>query len=181
MVSISLSDLQLLDEFKTLPESEMILIKNDEAINKVLYTIGFDVPRFGVIYIPSKHRNLQNKVVIGYRVVGDVRRDDAFKNGPMASLTDRLTISAYKDVSLMKEMALLSGLSRNTMAGLEDDLPDDQETLPESQLEPGWKELEQRIQRMVDLRDKLRGPYLNDAGNLKTQSEYAEWLLKQTK
>lgn len=184
-LSISFTDLELITALQHMSETAMLSIENDEAISNQLYTIGFDTSK-PVCYLPGQHRNLQGKIVIGFRAVGEVRRDREFKNSFMASMVDRLTIVAYEDVSLMKQLAELTVKSRNFLAYGGDEHYEAQKNdttwFPSDQLEPDWKEVSEQIRELEMLRDRIRGPMNSEeSGGLKSMKEYMEFFNNQIK
>ena len=160
-------------------EIELLNINNDDLVMKHLWFICMDIYDYPFIYVPSKHRNLRNQVVLGYQVFGEVRCDAAFKQGPFASLCSRLIIASYQDVSLMKEMAELACKTRDYNGYSDDGMPEEPNAkgeLPETELEEGWREVEKIIESMEELRDRIRGPAHGPSGSLKLASEYKSWL-----
>lgn len=179
MISISLSDLQLITELSRMTELEMINPINDELMMKHLHFIGMDVPDYAFCYLPNVHRNLQDKVVLGFRVIGETRCDHAFRNGPIASLTDKLVISSYFDSSLTEALGELTAKARDYESfnlDLMEEQVDKYAAWPDDQTEPDWKEVEAQIILLEELRDELRGPMYTASGALKMPHEYQEWV-----
>lgn len=180
MLSISLSDMKLITELSGMSEFDMIRIENDDLMAKYLYKIGCDVPDYPWIYIPSKHRNLQNQVVTGYRAVAEIRCDADFRDSYLAGITERLTIASYFDSSCMEEIASLSYQVRDFAEHLNDsdsiEFDEDRALFPADQLEPNWEMEEAKIKELQDILDEIRGPAYNSAGSLKTSEEYRQWF-----
>lgn len=179
MISWSLSDLQLISAFKDMSEFDMLKIENDELLQKYLYILGMDVPDFPMMFFPCIHRNLQDKIVMGYKVIGECRCDRAYKDSYMAGITERLLISAFNDTSLMKEIAELSYKVRDIEEFVNDndsiDFDEDRALFPADQLEPDWEVNEQKLKELGDILLSIRGPQYGPSGSLKTNEEYKAW------
>lgn len=179
MIAASLSDMKLVQELSHLSEFQMVDIENDNLMMKYFFEIGMDCYDFPFVYVAAKHRNLQGNIVTGFRCIGEVRCEEAFRNSKMAGITERLIISSYKDVSLMNEIAELSFKVRDFEEYLNDndslDWDADRAVLPDSQLEEHWQEEEKIIATMNDTLVSIRGPIYNSAGALKSAEEYKLW------
>lgn len=176
--SISLSDLKLIDCLAHMSERDMMCPSNEDVMMKYLHMFGLD-EHYGYAYVPSTHRNMQNKVVTSFRVCGDVRCDANFRNGPYASLADRLVMTAYTDISLTEELGLLTGLSR-AYGGMDSE-EGLKESMPDNQLEPEWQSKEESLWRMAAMCEKIRGPYFTDGGALKCKEDYQLWYVENNK
>lgn len=105
MRSLSFRDIMLaLPQFKS--EVEMIRPENDVEINKVLEAVGFDV-RQKIEYTAALHRDMANKVGVGFLAVGEYNTDPKYNK--FVDTTDRTIIAGLSDVSLAKEMCVLMG------------------------------------------------------------------------
>lgn len=157
----------------------MLSIENDEKMANYLYPLGMDVPDFPMMYLPCLHRNLQNEILMGYVVVGECRCDQAFRDSWMAGITERLMIASYSDTSLMRELAELSFKTRNMEEYLNDndslDFDEDRALFPLDQLEPSWRENEEKIAALAKILEDIRGPQYNSAGAPKSFKEYQDW------
>jgi hypothetical protein len=171
--SISLTDLKLIDCLSHMSERDMMNPANEKVMLKYLHMFGMDC-NYGYAYVPSTHRNMQNKVVTSFRVCGDIRCDASFRNGPYASLTDRLVMTAYTDISLTEELGKLVGLSR-AYGGMDSE-ESMKEFMLDSQLEPEWQSKEENLWRMAAMCESIRGPYFTEAGSLKTKEDYQLWF-----
>jgi len=178
MICISVSDLQLITELSEMSEFDIVRIENDPLVAKYAHQIGIDV-EYPMAYFANKHRNLQNKVVTGYRLCGEVRCDVEYRNSYLAGITERLIISSFSDPSKMTEIAELSFKTRDWAEYLNDndslDWQEDRAVLPQDQLEEDWEAEEKKIAELNDILVSIRGPVYNSSGALKTMEEYKEF------
>lgn len=169
---LSFSDLMLCSQLSHIRnEVELLSIENDDLVASILGQLGFDLD-YGVAYIPAKHRNLQNKVLIGYRVIGEISLNRAFINSPLCSLTERLVATAYTDPSLTRLLSTLTGNHVNLKSILEDEVEGEGEELPEDMLEPDREYVAAQIKQLEEIRDSIRGSPFNEAGDWRTYEEY---------
>lgn len=152
-------------------EIELLDIKNDAIMSDILSEIGIDI-EYPVTYVPSKHRDLQNKVGVGFMAVGDISLNRSFINSSLCSVTERMIAASYSDPSLTRELGTLLGHQVNFRSLLEDETEFDGDELPEDQLEPDRHEVAAQIKYLAELRDSIRGSMYNEAGDLKTFQEY---------
>lgn len=170
--SVSFRDLRLTPTLEQFNEIDMLNIYKDDVMKGVLAACAFDVNQ-PVLYVPSQHRDMQGKVAVGFVAVGEISLKAEFRMNGMLNMTERLVAAGRRDVSLAKEMAELSGLSRNYTPTECDD--DETDGLADDQLEPDWLFVENQIKVLTELRDFIRGPCFTAAGGLKTYSDYAEY------
>lgn len=104
MKSISVTDLQLIPELSHLRVIDFIDPKYDELISPFLSKLGFDLD-FPIEYAPSQHRNMQGKVVIAYRIIGEVECNNKFLTSEFATAEDRVIARGYRDLGLAGDMA----------------------------------------------------------------------------
>lgn len=179
MVSYSLSDLKLISVFKDMSEFEMLEISNDNLMAEYLYKLGMDVPKEAFMYFPSFHRNLQNQIVLGFTVAGEVRQDEAYRNSWMCSMTEKLLLACNDDVGLMREMTHLNYKVRDMESYLNhcdsEDYDLDRALFPEDQLEPLYLENEAQIENLQSILEGIRGPMYGNSGALKTFKEYKDF------
>lgn len=98
---------------KTIGDELMLIDKNkEELIKPYLFALGIDV-RFPIKVDVVKYRDLTNHVDIGYRFIGDIRKDKAYITSPLCDIMERISIASWKDVSLGKEMATIQGMRVN--------------------------------------------------------------------
>ena len=183
MLSISLSDMNLVEELSNLSEFEMVSIDNEDLMQKYLYKIGMDCYDYPFVYTANYHRNLQDEVVLGYRVTGEIRCDATYKNSYLAGISERLVITAYNDPSLMEEIAELAYKVRDFSEYLNDsdsiDFDEDRAVLPFDQMEPDWEMREAKVKELQDILESIRGPVYNSAGALKSSEEYKQWFAEK--
>lgn len=107
MRAISLRDVLVAEELSHIKnEIELIHPDNDELVKSVLEQVGFDV-RHGIQYIPSLHRDMQNKVAVGFQAIGEYSTDPKYKQ--FMDTFDRVVIAGMQDASLGREMAYMMG------------------------------------------------------------------------
>lgn len=173
MYNISVSDLLKLDDFKHLNEVQLIHPKNDEKVLNHARTAGLDVTG-GYCYEASQHKNMFGKTVVGYRLIGELRGDAAFRSNPFCTPEVRTLSHLRKDVSLTQEMVKLSGGGFSYGKNAEDDAEDTREY--ESLYEANWQALEREIAMLNQLVLDIRGTPYGANGGLKTFYEYQEML-----
>lgn len=152
-------------------EVELLEIKNDDLVASILAQVGFDID-YPVAYVPSKHRDMQNRVAVGFMAVGEISLNRAFVSSSICTPTERMIASSYTDPSLTYELAKLAGNHVNYKSLLEDEAEDTGDELPEDMLEQDRDIVAAQIKVLTDLRDLIRGNMYNDAGDLKTYDEY---------
>lgn len=167
---ISFRDLRLVNPLMNFNEIELLHPAFDAYINGVLEQLGFDTT-VGVLYVPNKHRDLQGKVAVGFRAVGQINPYSAYIDSSLCTLVERLVAASKKDMSLAKEMAAMMGNSVNIMVqdGVEYE-PD--EEFPAELIESDYDDVAAQIAALEAIRDAIRGPSHNDYGNIKTPDEY---------
>lgn len=183
MICVSLSDMKLVSKLSEMTEFDMIKIENDNLMMEHFYQLGMDCYDYPFVYIPNYHRNIQNKIVLGYRCVGEVRCDTEFRNSELAGISERLVISSYSDPSFMEEIAQLSYHIRDFANHLNDsdsiEFDEDRALFPADQLEPNWEMEEVKIKELQDILDEIRGGCYNSSGALKCAQEYKDWMSKK--
>ena len=125
-------------------EIDLLSIDRDEDVNRVLTELGFDC-EYPLNYFPAKHRDLSGKIAVGFMVSGEVQCNRKHLTSVFADLTDILISSAYIDPSLTRELADLSGLSRNYDGYNDCNIPDydtERIIIPENQLEEDYEDVE---------------------------------------
>ncbi len=92
-------------------KGELFLIsrEQEELVKPILFALGIDV-RFPLSVDVVKHRDLNNNVAIGYRFVGDIRKDREYAEGPLCDIMERISIASWKDPSLGRDMANIMGM-----------------------------------------------------------------------
>lgn len=168
---ISFRDLRLIPELSQFNEIELLHPVNDGRVAKYLEQLGFNTSA-PVEYLPSKHRDIQGNVAVGFRAVGVIDTSSTFLGSHMATMEDRIMATFFKDPSLARELAQML----NTGINFSDDalFDDEGEEFPEELIEPDFEEKAAEIKALEDLRDTIRGPMYNEAGAVKTYVEYAK-------
>ena len=172
--AISFSDIKKASWLQGYNEIQMLDIAMDGKVNRVLYELGIDT-EYGVSYYPAKHRNLAGEILVGFIACGEIQINRKHLTSVFSDLTDILTASAYTDPSLTRELAELSGLSRDYDAYNDSGVPD-YDTLraimPQNQLEEGYEDVEKQLKQLAEICEMIRGPGMNASGAPKTSSEY---------
>jgi hypothetical protein len=174
--SLSFRDLKLIPELSKYNEIQLLDLSMDTVVNSFLEQLGFDI-EYPLVYLPSKHRDMSNKIAVGFRVVGEVSTNRNFINSPLCSVTERLVAASYQDVSLTKELANLMGNNLNYESVFGKDSEEDTEFPPEL-VEPDAAYVAEQIKTLERVRDEIRGPMFNSRGGLKTPKEYADYYKK---
>ena len=167
MRAMSFRDLKLIPQLSHLSEIEMLFTANDELVNACLYELGFD-PKAPILYIPSKHRDMQNKVAVGFRAVGQITTDRKFLRSALCTPVERLIAASRTDMSLTYELAKLMGSSIE----FKDDGAFGEAPEFDGTVEPDYLKIEKEIKDLEDLRDHIRGCAYNESGALKMPYEY---------
>lgn len=175
MKAISANDLQLIPELSGMTIFDLINIENDKIVYKYLDVLGFDMD-YPIHYTVSQHRTLQNKVIVGYVLRGEVNVNRAHLNGPWSTITDKLVAADYRDTSLCKELLahMSTSLSYDAFHTGKDYETFSQEKFPECLTNPDEDQLVTQIKQLEELLLAIRGnPYAKD-GNLKMPKDYEE-------
>lgn len=170
---MSFRDLRLIKELSAYNEIELLHPSMDDRVNFYLERLGFDTD-YAILYVPNKHRDMQGKVGVGFRAVGEISINRGFVNSPLCSTIERLIAASYQDPSLAREMAkmLNTSVNFNMMSGVEEELIDENEEFPPELIEPDYEEVSGQLKFLENLRDQIRGPCYNEYGSLKTPAEY---------
>jgi hypothetical protein len=172
--TISFRDIMLCTSLANVKnEIELLDVKYDYEVSKILDAIGIDT-EYPVSYLPSKHRDMQGKIAVGFMAVGDISLNRSFINSYLCNTTERMIAASYSDPSLTRELGALMGHQVNFRSLLDDEAEFDGEELPEDQLEPDRREVAAQIKALAEIRDQIRGSMYNDAGDLKTFMEYQQ-------
>jgi len=174
MISISFSDMLLVDEFKGLREIDLLPVEIDSKVLPYLYEVGMDTNK-GYQVVVNKHRNKQNKIVIGFLWAGEIRIDSAFRESPFCSATDRIIMSSKKDFSLTQELCQLQGGGLNySKFSSEEDERDEKDYLELELYEKDYVEVSSYLKTLEDVIFNVRGSPYNEWGSLKTLEQYLE-------
>lgn len=167
---ISCSDLLLAEELAHVKnEVELLSIDNDDIVCCILEKLGFDT-MYPIAYVPSKHRNMQGQVVIGYQLVGDVTLNRLVLNSPVCDATDRLIAANYQDPSMARELAGMMNIQCNYSSEDSEEVVFDED----AEVEEDYEWVAQQIRQLETVRDAIRGSMFNEQGEIKTFSEYKE-------
>lgn len=176
MKSISFRDLKLVTTLAHLNELEMIHPNNDALMYGILDKLGFDI-EYPIMYLANKHRDMQNKVSIGFRAVGEINIQRKHIEAVYTDLTTRLAASAYTDPSMTIELAELAGktIDINSFSGGEDS--PNAEDVATDMIEPSYQDTLAQMKLLESIRDEVRGPMYNEKGSPKVLEEYQCWWL----
>ena len=175
MISISVSDLLVLPEFKGWSEWDVIKLTSDEKVLPFFFNLGLDINK-GYTYEYNKHRNLQNKVVDGFRIIGEIRIDKEFRNSPFCTLIDKIIANSVTDVSFAMDLANRMGSTLNYSKFEDDHEKSSKEGFTADLLEPDYIAAESQINAVMSVLEGIRGTPMNDSGSLKT---FEEWQGKK--
>lgn len=162
MRTLSLRDVMLHEKLKGKNEIKIIHPSNDNLMREVLYDCGFDVKQ-GIAYIPSLHRDMQNKIAVGFQVVGELRKDREFINSGMCDVYELISIASETDVSLAKELCSLQDGRINYEAVDKNAKQDDD--FPVCLVEPTEDFHARQIAQLENIRQLLRGDAYDGAGS----------------
>ena len=167
MITVSVSDLQLIPELSHLGEAKMISLENELLVSKYLYQLGLDTQQ-GYKVVALKHRNLQGKVVVGYKYSGEIRTDKGFRDSPFCTFIDRICMAHKGDVGLATE---LLGMLRVTGSGYGHSFTKPEDLPPELQ-EDDFKDTLSMLESLEQFALALRGDCYTEYGNLKNIDEW---------
>jgi hypothetical protein len=160
--SISFRDLQLATILKGLNELQMIHPDNDEKMRWVMSQCGIDV-EYDIEYIPCLHRDMQNKVAVGFLAVGELNINRHVLNSVVCDVTDRLVAAGMQDPSLAKELAgMLSSRADYRHLNEDTDAVDIEEDSGrgrnnDDDVEDTYDYVSAQIRQLEKLRDEIRG------------------------
>lgn len=172
MFVLSCSDLLKLGDFAGMNEVSLIHPENDEKVLNHARTAGMDICG-GYAYEASQHKNMFGKVVVGYRLIGELRSDAAFRSNPFYTTEVGTLSHLRRDVSLTQEMVKLSGGNFSYGKNVEEDAESEREY--ESMYEENWQAIECEITVLNQLAFDTRGSSYGANGGLKTFYEYMEY------
>lgn len=174
MKNVSFSDILIIPEFKGLREIDLLEIKQDIKVLPYLFELGIDTKQgYHIEY--DTHRNLQGKIVEGYKYVGSIRLDKEFTKSPFCEDIDRIVITSYKDPSLTQELCNIMGSTLNYKAfNVEGE--DGDEVNDSSILENGWESKAKTFATMNSLVDQIRGNPYGEDGCFKTHKEWVSTI-----
>jgi len=167
---VSMSDILAIDEFKGLKEFDLLPVEMDNKVLPYLHMLGIN-KLLGYEVIADQHRNLQNKIVVGYSYIGEMRTCEEFKNSPFCSLEDRIIMTGSKDISLTKELSKLAG-GGSSMVEREEEDKDPEDLLTQEYVEDNWEQTTKQITALESIVKFVRGNPYNESGNRKTYLEY---------
>lgn len=172
MFTISLHDIKQLQQFKGIPELELIQKKYDADIITEAYDIGMDVTD-GYCYQYHLHRPLSSKVpIMGFVLKGSYRKDAEFRHSAAYTPEAQILSSLRSDVSLTRELCSLSGTSFDYSKMLEEERERDREDI--DSVEDDFDENTKLIEMMTTFLIQARGTPFNDWGNFKSYKEWHE-------
>lgn len=164
----SFRDLRLIPELSKYSEIELLHPILDPTVNAFLEVLGFDL-NYPVVYEPSKHRDMQGKVAVGFRAVGEISLKRAFINSPLCSVDERLIAASKQDMSLTRELAQLAGRGSTFAAG-ENRLVSSEDFPPEL-IEADYDDVTSQIAQLEAIRDHIRGEERTESGARKARKD----------
>lgn len=166
---LSFRDLRLIPELAQYNEIELLNPELDSLVNSFLAKLGYDLD-YGVVYEPSKHRDMQGKVGIGFRVIGELDINRNVVNSSLCGIEDRLAVAAYLDPTFIKEVAPMLGSRIDPKSFQEDAEASDESS--NDYVEDDYEQVSQQIEQLRTIRDLLRGDVYNEAGDYKAPNDY---------
>ena len=176
MKSISFRDLKLVTTLSHLTELDMLHPKNDALVYGVLDNLGFDI-EYPILYLANKHRDMRNKVGVGFRAVGEINIQRKHIEAIYTDLTTRLAASAYTDPSMTIELAELAGKTIDIKSFSDGEDSPHAEDVPSDMIEPSYLDVLNQMKLLESIRDNIRGCMYNEKGSPKTLEEYQCWWL----
>lgn len=164
----SFRDLLRIPALSELNEIQLLHPAMDTIVNGFLSQLGFDLNQ-AILYVPAKHRDLQGKVSVGFRAVGEISDDRGFLTSKLCTITERLLAAANQDPSLCRELCQLMGNSINLGDGGDGS---ESEDYPDEMVEPDYDSISSEIRNLENLRDQIRGTPHDEAGALKLPGTY---------
>ena len=179
MKAISFSDVLTFPQFKGMTEVMLLDTKMDKHVMPYLYLLGGDKNQ-GYQILANRHRNLNNKVVTGYRYVMQSRTDYSYTHSSLCETIDRIAAAAIKDPSLAIEMASLMNHSFDFASfqdggveiGYDTRFGHIRNEFPAELLESDWKETEAYLDFLQKTVLDVRGSPLRANGDLKGLVDY---------
>jgi hypothetical protein len=173
MKAISVYDLKIIPELAHLNYFELVHPDNDCLVNPFLGTMGFDLD-YPLMYTVSQHRTLQNTVVIGYVIRGEVNISREHLTGPWGTLYDRMVAAAYTDPSLCVDLcrSMNMSLDQSAFIGSRHAADSAPENFPECLTNPDEKEILEQIQLLESILFDIRGSQYRLDGSLKMPDDY---------
>jgi hypothetical protein len=165
--NISVTDLQLIPELSHLRMIDFINPDNDALIAPFLKTIGFDLD-YPIMFEASQHRNMQGKVVIAYRILGEVEINSSFQDSVWCTPEDRLIAVGYRDLGFAKEIA------KSLVSAREYETSGTGEGFPPDQCNPDEEEIKMQVKVLEDLLLAIRGTPFKQNGSRATLAEYGQ-------
>lgn len=155
MRTLSFRDVRLIPELSKYNEIELLNPQMDSLVNSFLGRLGFDM-EFEIEYVPSLHRDMQNKIAVGFQFVGEISLNRNFINSSMCSMTERLAAAAYQDPSLTRELSSMLGGNQNYYSLSEVDAEDAGLGYAEDEVEEDYEWVSLQIRQLETIRDQIR-------------------------
>ena len=170
MFYVSVQDLLQLNKFKHLTEQQLISKENDKEVLKEAFIVGMDIEA-GYTYEPALHRPLSgNKAIVGYRLIGEVRKDREFRLSSFYTPEMQMLSSLRSDISLTKELRSLSGTTFDYGKVVEEDAEKDRESA--ESIEKDFDKDTALIKLLTAQVLQVRGSHFNEWQTLKS---FKEW------
>lgn len=107
-ISVSFRDVLTIPEFNKYNEIQLLPVEMDSKVKPYLWQFGMDTKQsFSISAV--KHRDLNDKVAIGYRYNGRLRLDKEWTTSKYCDVMQRISATAYYDPSLTVELCNLIG------------------------------------------------------------------------
>ena len=163
--------------FAGMTEKMLLPIHMDKYVMPYLWLLGGDT-KGSYQVLANKHRNLNNKVVTGFRYVLNSRTDYEYVHSRQCETIDR--IAAVKDPSLAYEMASLLNHSFDFASfqdggveiGYNNRVENIRNEFPQELLEDDWKETEEYLGMLGEMILEVRGTPYKEDGSVKGLVDY---------
>ena len=180
MKTISITDLVLVPGLSRMSSLEMIRPENDALLAPVLAVMGFDLSK-PVEYVPCRHRNLRNTVVIDYLISGELDMSPEFLRSEWATDEDRKFAREYAEeeaariAKYVKEEKVYVGDEEKGFESLYDNTVRRKvEPLTPEQLEAGGHRAGAAIESLARRLLEIRGTPFRNNGSRRLLGEVAE-------
>lgn len=155
MKAVSFRDVLAIPAFKGVRELDLLAPEFDNKVKEYLHIFGIDT-RLPIEIRVAIHRDMHNKVGIGYQYLGEIRQDREFLNSKWCEIVDKVHAAAMQDPSLGREMCEL--LNKTIDYKSVSELPDEEWQSDEGvEVDPEYERNVALIKQLESIRDIVRG------------------------
>lgn len=176
MKTVSVFDLQRIEELSHLTIFDIIDVKNDDLVYPYLAILGIDI-EYPVMYQVAYHRTLANECKVGYLLAGEIQCNREFANSPWCTAQDRMIIAGVTDFSLAKELMEMSNtqISYDTIHSSDENQNREIQNILDHYVDPAETErIEREMKQLEELLFIARGSQLLKSGAYKTKEQYQQ-------